>query len=141
MKQIVNFSKTRLLAETSYQFHLGIQARIKSETADKLEITEEAVRYDNGITRMDRALECLSKSVFTSKMNAADDKRDKIIRMLQSQVASPDIYPDIEDQEACRRLNILCKSYKDIVNAAQEKETGMCRNLIQDLRSDASKRM
>lgn len=48
MKQIVNFSKTRLLAETSYQFHLGIQARIKSETADKLEITEEAVRYDNG---------------------------------------------------------------------------------------------
>ena len=43
MKQIVNFSKTRLLAETSYQFHLGIQARIKSETADKLEITEEAV--------------------------------------------------------------------------------------------------
>ena len=139
MKQIVNFSKTRLLAETSYQFHLGIQPRIKSETADKLEITEEAVRYDNGITRMDRALECLSKSVFTSKMNAADDKRDKIIRMLQSQVASPDIYPDIEDQEACRRLNILCKSYKDIVNAAQEKETGMCRNLIQDLRSDAFK--
>ena len=53
MKQIVNFSKTRLSAETSYQFHLGIQARIKSETADKLEITEEAVRYDNGITRIE----------------------------------------------------------------------------------------
>lgn len=139
MKQINNFNKTKLAAETAYQFHLGIQTRIKTETAAKLEITEEVIPYDNGITRMDRALECLSKSAFTAKMNAADDKRDKIIRIFQSQVASPDVYPDVEDQEACRRLNILFESYKNIANTAQEKETGMCRNLIQDLRSDAFK--
>lgn len=139
MKQIINFNKTKLAAEVSYQFHLGIQSRIKTETAAQLGITEEVIPYDNGITRMDRALECLSKSAFTARMNAADDKRDKIIRMLQSQVAFPDIYPDVEDQEAGRRLNILFESYVDIANAAQEKETGMCRNLIQDLRSDAYK--
>lgn len=139
MKQIIDFNKTKLAAEASYQFHLGIQARIKKETADKLEITEEIVRYDNGIARMDRALECLSKSAFTAKMNVADGKRDKIIRILQSQVASPEVYPDVEDQEACMHLNILLESYKDIANAAQEKETGMCRNLIQDFRSDAFK--
>lgn len=139
MKQINNFNKTKLAAETAYQFHLGIQTRIKTETAAKLEITEEVIPYDNGITRMDRALECLSKSAFTAKMNAADDKRDKIIRIFQSQVEYPEAYPDAADQEACRRLKIVSDSYANIANAAQEKETGMCRNLIQDLRSDAYK--
>lgn len=139
MKQIIDFNKTKLAAETAYQFHLGIQSRIKTETAAKLEITEEVIPYDNGIARMDRALECLSKSAFTAKMNAADDKRDKIIRIFQSQVESPEAYPDAADQESCRRLKILFDSYANIANAAQEKETGMCRNLIQDLRSDAYK--
>ena len=139
MKQIIDFNKTKLPAETSYQFHLGIQARIKTETAEKLGIKEQVVPYDNGILRMDRALECLSKSAFTAKMNAADEKRDNIIRIVQSQVASPSAYPDVEDQEACKRLKILLDSYANIANAAQEKETGMCRNLIQDLRSDAFK--
>lgn len=139
MKQIINFNKTKLAAEASYQFHLGIQARIKADTPAKLGITEEVVPYDNGILRMDRALETLSKSAFTDKMVAADEKRDKIIRLMQAQVESSEAYPDAAEQEACKRVKVLFDSYRNIANEAQEKETGMCRNLIQDLRSDTFK--
>lgn len=139
MKQIINFNKTKLAAEASFQFHLGIQARIQSDTPAKLGITEEVVPYDNGIARMDRALETLSKSAFTDKMVAADEKRDKIIRLMQAQVESPEAYPDADEQEACKRVKVLFDSYRNIAGEAQEKETGMCRNLVQDLRGDAFK--
>lgn len=139
MKQIINFNKRKLVLETSFQFHLGIQTRIQADTPAKLGIESEFPPYENAIYRMDNALETLSKSVFTEKMNEADKKRDQILRLMQAQVESPDAYPDADEQEACKRLKILFGTYKNIANEAQEKETGMCRNLIQDLRSDAFK--
>lgn len=139
MKQIINFNKTKLAVETAYQFHLGIQTRIQADTPQKLGINDEFPPYANAIQRLDLALECLKKSAFTDKMNEADAKRDKIIRLMLAQVESPDAYPDVAEQEACKRLKILFDAYRNIANAAQEKETGMCRNLIQDLRSDAFK--
>lgn len=139
MKQINSFSKTQLAAESSYQFHLGVSKRIEEETAEKLGITAELPVYKDGIFRMERALEKVPASVFTSKMVDVDGRRDRVLRILQTHLSDPTVYSEADKRAACERLAVLMGGYSNIVYEAQEKETGMCRNLILDLRSEPYK--
>lgn len=139
MKQISTFSKSQLLMEPSFQFFAGIDARIIADTPAKLSITDEYAPFKSALTRMDQALENISKSAYTEKMNASDLKRDQFYQAIRSQVSAGLYHFDKEKQAAAKELNIVMDAYKKIATAAQEKETGMIYNLVQELRSEKYK--
>lgn len=139
MKQINDFNKARLQLEPSFQFHSGVTARIETDTPAKLGLTNEFPIYKSALNRMGAALEAITKSIFTEKMNAADLKRDQIYQATRAIVSAGLYHFEPAKQAAAQEVNIVFDAYKKISTAAQEKETGLIVNLLQDLRSDKYK--
>lgn len=139
MKQINDFNKARLLMEPSFQYFKGIDDRIIADTPAKLGLATEYPPFKSALTRMDQALETISKSVYTEKLNETDVKRDQFFQAIRAIIMAALYHFDPAKKTAGKELKIVVEAYKKISTASQEKETGLIYNFLQDMRSDKYK--
>ncbi|MDR3141350.1 MAG: DUF6261 family protein [Tannerellaceae bacterium] len=79
----------------------------------------------------------LRKSVHTKELNAADRKRDRLVKGLYGVAKGWRAYPDDARQKAAERLYILLKKYWEIILAGNRiSESAAIYNLLQDLRGN-----
>ncbi|MDR1646333.1 MAG: DUF6261 family protein [Tannerellaceae bacterium] len=119
-------------------FNLLVELRdlIERFDAGKIGIEKLFLQLLVLLDKADKLLIVLRKSVYTKDIEAADKKRDKLVRGLINLVKAMQNQPSAAMQKAAERLFNLLREYREpILRGTYVEESAALYNLLEDLRT------
>ncbi|MDR1357100.1 MAG: DUF6261 family protein [Tannerellaceae bacterium] len=136
--KILRFQQHRLKNEEWFEFYTYYKRYVDRYNDSKLGITEIYEAFMKLYRTVDRILQALRKSYFTTQLKDADKGRDNGFRNLYSVVKSFQGFPDAAKKDAALHLTNLLHSYqKNILQGSYAEESASIYNLLQDIYGDA----
>lgn len=131
--EIIRFSN-RPLCNAEYFRHKTeiIEAIEKSDIHSEME--KIYVPFTTTVDAIDKAMEVISKSIYSEKIWDADKQRDVVTSGLINAVDSATMHFDENIREIGKELQIITKHYKGINKQSIESQTASTVNMLQDLR-------
>ncbi|MGL4909524.1 MAG: DUF6261 family protein [Bacteroidales bacterium] len=124
--------------EEGFQFF----TEVKDYTQEQAELCTQLSKYFPDFLKQyadyDTALEQIRKSIYTQKINEADNERDLVFRGLVSTVKGAHGHYEKAKREAATQLQIVFDYYGNIALKGQDEQTATLHNLIRDLQSHHS---
>lgn len=137
MKQITNAYLSRGRNAEHFTFHDNVLAAFTADIAAELKIESLHERYSDLFRKEDEIYMYNSTEDLTKEVKEKDKVRDSYFSYLKAEVSANLICPVAERKAAAEKLNQAIKPYRDANYRPLRENTGLIRNLVSDLQSEA----
>ena len=134
MLEIDNLKLVNLPNGAHYTFHDNTIQRIKANETMRTKFTKLLTPYDASFQTEDNALKISQKNFLSDEILETDKLRGDILRSLKNTVKGMAMLPIASLAEAAKIVAQNIKDYNIDPKAPMDKETGLVKNLVTDLK-------
>ena len=132
--KIEMFKRSELQGIEHYQYADHVLRMCQEAQVEKL--TAVLKPLEDGLKREDEALNRPQTKEGTQDLERLDGVRDKAYRALMKAVSLAKLSEDADEVRAAEKIAEVARRYRNVANANYDKESGLVKNLVADLKSD-----
>ena len=132
--KIENFKRSELQGMEHYQYASHVLRMCQEAQVEKL--TAVLKPLEDGLKREDEALNRPLTKEGTQDLERLDGVRDKAYRALMKAVSLAKLSEDADEVRAAEKIAEVARRYRNVANSNYDKESGLVKNLVADLKSD-----
>lgn len=132
--EIIRFGYSRLRNAEYFRHKIETIEAIMQSRIDTNAIANIYEPFETYVEAIDKAMEVISKSVYSESIILAVKKRAALISGLRNLIQSTAKHFNSDVQNAAKELQIVIKHYKGINQQSVESQTSSTLNMLQDLR-------
>lgn len=132
MKQINEFSLTKLSNDLDFGFHNRVCALAQAELTQEADAAMLA-SYVNPYKAYDNVMKLSDTNSYTEAVAKADEKGDFWWRAARAFVRAQQNSPDPDIAETSKKIYVLFDKYGDFTNYGYTRQYGLYQNLLQDI--------
>ena len=131
--KIENFKRSELQGMEHYQYASHVLRMCQEAQVEKL--TAVLKPLEDGLKREDEALNRPLTKEGTHDLEQLDGVRDKAYRALMKAVGLAKLSEDADEVRAAEKVAEVARRYRNVVDSNYDKESGLVKNLVADLKS------
>ena len=131
--KIENFKRSELQGMEHYQYASHVLRMCQEAQVEKL--TAVLKPLEDGLKREDEALNRPLTKEGTHDLEQLDGVRDKADRALMKAVGLAKLSEDADEVRAAEKVAEVARRYRNVVDSNYDKESGLVKNLVADLKS------
>ena len=131
--KIENFKRSELQGMEHYQYASHVLRMCQEAQVEKL--TAVLKPLEDGLKREDEALNRPLTKEGTHDLEQLDGVRDKAYRALMKAVSLAKLSEDADEVRAAEKVAEVARRYRNVVDSNYDKESGLVKNLVADLKS------
>uniref|UniRef100_UPI000686E2A3 DUF6261 family protein n=1 Tax=Prevotella sp. HJM029 TaxID=1433844 RepID=UPI000686E2A3 len=131
--KIENFKRSELQGMEHYQYASHVLRMCQEAQVEKL--TAVLKPLEDGLKREDEALNRPLTKEATHDLEQLDGVRDKAYRALMKAVGLAKLSEDADEVRAAEKVAEVARRYRNVVDSNYDKESGLVKNLVADLKS------
>ena len=131
--KIENFKRSELQGMEHYQYASHVLRMCQEAQVEKL--TAVLKPLEDGLKREDEALNRPLTKEGTHDLEQLDGVRDKAYRALMKAVGLAKLSEDVDEVRAAEKVAEVARRYRNVVDSNYDKESGLVKNLVADLKS------
>ena len=131
--KIENFKRSELQGMEHYQYASHVLRMCQEAQVEKL--TAVLKPLEDGLKREDEALNRPLTKEGTHDLEQLDGVRDKAYRALMKAVSLAKLSEDADEVRAAEKVAEVARRYRNVANSNYDKESGLVKNLVADLKS------
>ena len=128
-----DFKRSKLQGMEHYQYAGHVLRMCQEAQVEKL--TAVLKPLEDALNREDEALNHPRTKEGSQELDELDGVRDTAYRALMKAVELADLSADADEVKAARKIEEVAKRYPGVVRANYDKESGLVKNLVADLKS------
>ena len=128
------FKRSELQGIEHYQYADHVLRMCQEAQVEKL--TAVLKPLEDGLKREDEALNRPLTKEGTQDLERLDGVRDKAYRALMKAVSLAKLSEDADEVRAAEKIAEVARRYRNVANSNYDKESGLVKNLVADLKSD-----
>ena len=128
-----DFKRSKLQRMEHYQYAGHVLRMCQEAQVEKL--TAVLKPLEDALNREDEALNHPRTKEGSQELDELDGVRDTAYRALMKAVELADLSADADEVKAARKIEEVAKRYPGVVRANYDKESGLVKNLVADLKS------
>ena len=128
-----DFKRSKLQGMEHYQYAGHVLRMCQEAQVEKL--TAVLKPLEDALNREDEALNHPRTKEGSQELDELDGVRDTAYRALMKAVELADLSADGDEVKAARKIEEVAKRYPGVVRANYDKESGLVKNLVADLKS------
>ena len=132
--KIEMFKRSELQGIEHYQYADHVLRMCQEAQVEKL--TAVLKPLEDGLKREDEALNRPLTKEGTQDLERLDGVRDKAYRALMKAVSLAKLSEDADEVRAAEKIAEVARRYRNVANSNYDKESGLVKNLVADLKSD-----
>ena len=132
--KIEMFKRSELQGIEHYQYADHVLRMCQEAQVEKL--TAVLKPLEDGLKREDEALNRPLTKEGTQDLERLDGVRDKAYRALMKAVSLAKLSEDTDEVRAAEKIAEVARRYRNVSNSNYDKESGLVKNLVADLKSD-----
>lgn len=132
--KIEMFKRSELQGIEHYQYADYVLRMCQEAQVEKL--TAVLKPLEDGLKREDEALNRPLTKEGTQDLERLDGVRDKAYRALMKAVSLAKLSEDADEVRAAEKIAEVARRYRNVANSNYDKESGLVKNLVADLKSD-----
>ena len=132
--KIEMFKRSELQGIEHYQYADHVLRMCQEAQVEKL--TAVLKPLEDGLKREDEALNRPLTKEGTQDLERLDGVRDKAYRALMKAVSLAKLSEDTDEVRAAEKIAEVARRYRNVANSNYDKESGLVKNLVADLKSD-----
>ena len=132
--KIEMFKRSELQGIEHYQYADHVLRMCQEAQVEKL--TAVLKPLEDGLKREDEALNRPLTKEGTQDLERLDGVRDKAYRALMKAVSLAKLSEDADEMRAAEKIAEVARRYRNVANSNYDKESGLVKNLVADLKSD-----
>ena len=131
--KIENFKRSELQGMEHYQYASHVLRMCQEAQVEKL--TAVLKPLEDGLKREDEALNRPLTKEGTHDLEQLDGVRDKAYRALMKAGSLAKLSEDADEVRAAEKVAEVARRYRNVVDSNYDKESGLVKNLVADLKS------
>ena len=128
-----DFKRSKLQGMEHYQYAGHVLRMCQEAQVEKL--TAVLKPLEDALNREDEALNHPRTKEGSQELDELDGVRDTAYRALMKAVELADLSADADEVKAARKIEEVARRYPGVVRANYDKESGLVKNLVADLKS------
>ena len=128
-----DFKRSKLQGMEHYQYAGHVLRMCQEAQVEKL--TAVLKPLEDALKREDEALNYPRSKEGSKELDTLDSVRDTAYQALMKEVELADLSADADEVKAARKIEEVARRYPGVVRANYDKESGLVKNLVADLKS------